>query len=120
MLRFVLGAGVLAAAAAPLAAASPATDLQSAMSALVARDGGPPGAIAVIHGPGAARVVTAGVADVRTGAAPRPGERMRLASVSKAYSGAAALRLVAQKRLSATSTIGEVLPTLPRAWSAVT
>jgi D-alanyl-D-alanine carboxypeptidase len=118
--RSIVIAGALAAIVAPVAAGSPQTDLQSAMQALVARDGGPPGAIAVVHRRGVTTVLTAGVADVRTGAPPRPGERMRLASVAKAYSGAASLWLVARGRLSTTSTIGEVLPSLPRAWSSVT
>ena len=120
MRRPVLTVAALVAVVVPVAAASPTTQLQSALDALVARDGGPPGAIAVVHRPGRTTVLTAGVGDVRTGAAPRPGDRVRLASVAKAYSGAAALRLVAQGRLRTTSTIGEVLPTLPRAWSAIT
>ena len=120
MLRAVTIAFALAAVAAPLAAASPEADLQASMDALVSRQGGPPGAIAIVHGPDGNRVLAAGTADLRTGAAPRPGDRMRLASVAKAYSGAAALRLVARGRLSTSSTIGQVLPSLPSRWSAVT
>jgi D-alanyl-D-alanine carboxypeptidase len=45
---------------------------------------------------------------------------MRIASVSKAYNGAAALALVARGALSLDDTIGERLPRLPRAWHPVT
>ena len=45
---------------------------------------------------------------------------MRLASTSKAFSGAVALSLVRRGRLELDDTIGERLPALPAAWSAVT
>jgi D-alanyl-D-alanine carboxypeptidase len=45
---------------------------------------------------------------------------MRIASVSKAFSGAAALSLVSKGDLSLDDTIGERLPDLPAAWSHVT
>ena len=45
---------------------------------------------------------------------------MRLASTSKAFSGAVALSLVRSGRLEVGDTIGELLPSLPAAWSAVT
>lgn len=45
---------------------------------------------------------------------------MRIASVSKAFSGAVALRLVQDGRLGLDDTIGTRLPTLPAVWSGVT
>jgi D-alanyl-D-alanine carboxypeptidase len=45
---------------------------------------------------------------------------MRIASVSKAFSGAVALALVDRGFLSLDDTIGKRLPGLPAAWSAVT
>ena len=46
---------------------------------------------------------------------------MRIASISKAFSGAIALRLVSQGRLALDDTIGELLPgMMPSRWSAVT
>jgi D-alanyl-D-alanine carboxypeptidase len=45
---------------------------------------------------------------------------MRIASVSKAFSGAVALALVDRGRLSLDDTIGDWLPDLPPAWSQVT
>jgi D-alanyl-D-alanine carboxypeptidase len=47
-------------------------------------------------------------------------DEMRLASVSKAFSGAAALSLVSSGRLSLCDTVGRWLPQLPRAWWGVT
>jgi D-alanyl-D-alanine carboxypeptidase len=41
---------------------------------------------------------------------------MRLASVAKAFSGAAALSVVASGRLPLNSTVGQIRPDLPRAW----
>jgi D-alanyl-D-alanine carboxypeptidase len=65
-------------------------------------------------------VLTNGFADVATGRAPQATDHMRIASVAKTYNGAVVLRLVAQGRLRLGSTIGEVLPRLPRAWRGVT
>ena len=45
---------------------------------------------------------------------------MRIASTSKAFSGAVALTLVAQHRLSLDDTIARLLPSLPNAWGGVT
>jgi D-alanyl-D-alanine carboxypeptidase len=50
----------------------------------------------------------------------RPGDRMRIASAAKAFSGAVALSLVSEGKLSLDDTIGERLPGLPGAWSEVT
>ena len=95
-------------------------DLQRDLDALVAADGGPPGAIVTLHRGSHIRTLTAGVADVATGRAPEATDHMRIASVTKAYSGAVALRLVANGALELDDTIGELLPSPPPAWSAVT
>jgi D-alanyl-D-alanine carboxypeptidase len=47
-------------------------------------------------------------------------DHIRVASVAKAFSGAAALALVAGHTLSLDDTIGQRLPSLPKAWHAVT
>jgi D-alanyl-D-alanine carboxypeptidase len=47
-------------------------------------------------------------------------DRMRIASAAKAFSGAVALSLVSEGKLSLQDTIGERLPELPEAWSGVT
>ncbi len=62
----------------------------------------------------------AGVGNVRTGAPIRPNDRIRLASVSKALSGGASLRLVSKGRLKLKDTIGKLLPYLPKDWHRVT
>ena len=54
----------------------------------------------------------AGVADLRTGRRWRVFDHMRLASTSKAFSGAVALALVRRGRLELDDTIGELLPAL--------
>ncbi|GAA1559350.1 hypothetical protein GCM10009731_12180 [Streptomyces globosus] len=63
---------------------------------------------------------TAGTGDLTTGKPPRPDDRLRVAGVSKAYSGAVALRLVDRGLPALDDTIGERLPRLPKAWHAVT
>src|SRR5262245_27490246 len=45
---------------------------------------------------------------------------MRLASVSKAFSGAAALSLVARQKFRLEDTVGKWLPDLPREWANIT
>jgi D-alanyl-D-alanine carboxypeptidase len=94
--------------------------LQRQLEALVAADGGPPGAIVTLRRGSHMTTLRAGVADVETGRKPRPTDHMRIASVAKAFSGAVALKLVARRKLDLDDTIGERLPSLPSAWSAVT
>ena len=78
--------------------------------------GGPPGVISIVQVGDEQTVHTAGVADLATSAAPEAGDHMRIASAAKAFSGAAALALVDQGKLSLDDTIGKWLPDLPAAW----
>lgn len=94
--------------------------LQQKLDALVAADGGPPGAVVTLRRGSRTTVLTSGVADVASGRRPRATDHMRIASVAKTYNGAVVLRLVAQGRLRLSSTIREILPRLPRAWRRVT
>ncbi|CAL9617507.1 IS4 family transposase MICBce1 [Streptomyces sp. enrichment culture] len=94
--------------------------LQQQLDRLVAQDDGPPGAIALLTRDGRTQAYTAGTGDLATGRPPRADDHLRIASVSKAYSGAVALRLVDRGLLSLDDTIGERLPRLPAAWHAVT
>ncbi len=98
----------------------PYSALSGALHELVAIPGGPPGAIAVIQSDGQRRVLTAGVGDVTARTPIAADDTMRIASVSKAFSGAVALSLVSQGKLSLADTIGMRLPTLPKAWQSVT
>jgi D-alanyl-D-alanine carboxypeptidase len=115
-------AGLMLPVAAQPAAAQGDTQasLQQQLDALVAADGGPPGAVVTLRSGSRTTVLTNGFADVATGRAPQASDHMRIASVAKAYNGAVVLRLVSQGRLRLDSTIGELLPRLPRAWRNVT
>ncbi|MEU6659998.1 serine hydrolase domain-containing protein [Streptomyces sp. NPDC046821] len=94
--------------------------LQRQLDQLVARSDGPPGVIALLRDGHRTVVYRAGVADTETRRPPNPYDHMRLASVSKAYSGAVALSLVDRRRLRLDETIGERLATLSAAWHHVT
>ena len=95
--------------------------LERAVAHIVTVPDGPPGIVVVVQdGHDRPRYITAGVADRETGARIRSDDHLRLASVSKAFSGAVALSLVADGHLSLDSTIGTVLPALPIGWHAVT
>ena len=94
--------------------------LQSQLDGLVAADLGPPGAVVTLHRGSGTTVLRAGVADLASGRRPKATDHMRIASMAKAFSGAVAFHLVANGRLRLNSTIGDVLPGLPRAWRAVT
>ena len=102
--------------------AAPAADAKvlRGLERLVAAPGGPPGAIATLHRGGKTTVLRAGRSDVRRRGRPRATDHMRIASISKAYSGAIALQLVQQGRLGLDDTIGARLPGMPAAWAGVT
>jgi D-alanyl-D-alanine carboxypeptidase len=89
---------------------------------LVAVSGGPPGAAVLVQRGRQVKLHSFGVADQSNPGAGPIGARdhMRIASTSKAFNGAVALALVRKGRLRLNSTIGEVLPELPAAWSGVT
>ena len=102
------------------AARSADAALNRALARLVRQPDGPPGIAVVVQRGGRAVLHRAGTANVATGAPIRASDSMRLASVAKAFSGAVALSLVAEGRLSLSDTVGRRLPGLPRAWSRVT
>ena len=95
--------------------------LQRLLNRLVATPGGPIGAIVTLYRHGRTTVLRAGRADAARPGAPRLGDHMRIASISKAFTGAVALRLVQQGRLGLNQTIGQLLAgVMPCAWSRVT
>ena len=94
--------------------------LDRALEELVSMRGGPPGAIAVVQRDEMRKVHTAGVADLSTGRPIGVNNRMRIASTSKAFSGAVALSLVSKGALSLNDTIGELLPKQPKKWREIT
>jgi D-alanyl-D-alanine carboxypeptidase len=108
--------------AAPAASGSSRAEqrLQAALEKLVEIKGGPPGVSVVLVRGNREKFVEAGVADVDTGKPFTRRKHMRIASVSKAFSGAVALSLVDQGLLSLDDTIASRLPSLPAAWGSVT
>jgi D-alanyl-D-alanine carboxypeptidase len=106
----------------PSASAATTADrqLDAAMKKLVAMKGGPPGAISVVQRDGQRKVHRAGVANLRHRTPLRSTDHMRIASMSKAFSGAVALSLVEKGVLSLDDTIAQRLPSLPAAWGQVT
>jgi D-alanyl-D-alanine carboxypeptidase len=117
-------AAVLGGLVVPAANAGPRPSGQEsllrAIDRLMAMPGGPPGLVVVLQHGSRPVVVSAGVAKLGTSRPPAATQHMRVASVSKAYSGAVALALVDRGVLSLHDTIGTLLPSLPRAWSRVT
>jgi D-alanyl-D-alanine carboxypeptidase len=114
----------------PSAAASakgPDAALDRALKELVRMKGGPPGVIAVVQRGQHREVHTFGVTNLENGRHMRAGDRMRIASTAKAFSGAVALSLVSKGKLSLDDTIGDRLsdlpeppPTPPSRWREVT
>jgi D-alanyl-D-alanine carboxypeptidase len=125
--RVCAGAAVLVAMLAGLAGGASLAEagkrlnkLQAGLEDVVAQPQGPPGASALIKRRRRVDFLKAGVANLETGARYRRNDHFRIASTSKAFSGAVALVLVDQGVLSLDSTIAEVLPDLPDAWGGVT
>jgi D-alanyl-D-alanine carboxypeptidase len=118
----LLAAAMLAVAPAASHAASSTTEskLQSALDAIVKRADGPPGISVVVQSGAQPKQYNAGTGDIATKQPFADTDAMRLASVAKAFSGAAAVSAVADGKLALDTTIGTVLPTQPAAWSKVT
>ena len=91
-----------------------------ALEDLVDRTGGPPGGSILLRRPSGDTFIRAGVADVETQKPFTRNKHMRIASVSKAFSGAVALSMANDGVLSLDDTIAARLPSLPSAWGAVT
>ncbi|HEX5551270.1 MAG TPA: serine hydrolase domain-containing protein [Nitrospira sp.] len=94
--------------------------LQRALERFVSREGGPPGIVVVVARGKLIDVHTAGYANLESRRPIHIHDHMRLASVAKAFSGAAALSLVASGQLSLDDTIRQWLPELPQTWWPVT
>ena len=85
----LLSAAALVSAPALAEAATPAQyrAVERGLKRLVGEPAGPPGAMATFHRGGRTTVVSIGKANVQTGARARAGDHMRIASMSKAFSG---------------------------------
>jgi len=96
------------------------TRLDAVLDELVERADGPLGVVVTIDDGSTTRVHTAGRAASGSSDEPGAGHHMRIASLSKALTGATALSLVDSGDLSLDDTIGDWLPDLPDAWHPVT
>lgn len=124
-LVFALAAlAALGAVAAPVASAGPADRANRALkreaSRLLTMPNGPPGVAITVQRGKRRTFLDGGRAVVGTRRRIRSTDHMRLASTSKAFSGAVALRLVERGQLRLSDTIGQRLPSLPSAWRNVT
>jgi D-alanyl-D-alanine carboxypeptidase len=115
-----LALGVLAALPQTANAGIVDIELAQALQQLVATEGGPPGAIAIVRVGNRTQVFTAGLGDLNNRRRMRPTDHMRIASVAKAFSGAVALSLVERGVLSLDDTVGKWLPELDADWNGVT
>ncbi len=96
------------------------TALQKALGAFVKRPDGPNGISVVVQSGAEPVQFTAGYGDVATKTPFGLNDAMRLASVAKAFSGAAAMSAVADGKLTLDSTVGEILPQQSPIWAKVT
>ena len=87
---------------------------------LVAAKGGPPGAVATLYSDGRLTVADGRPRRTSACAARQRDDHMRLASVTKAFTGAVVLRLVDRGALGLDDTVGQRLPGMPLDWQAVT
>jgi len=112
-------------AAAVVADTHPACDtdcraITNGGTALVDQPGGPPGAIVLVDRDGSTAVYSFGTSEVGHSTPITPTTHLRLASVSKMYSGAVALALVAKGGLRLSDPVGRWVRGLPAAWRPVT
>ena len=94
--------------------------LDQAIEELVNAPSGPPGVVVLVQRGSTPSVHVGGVADVGTGREPTADDSMRIASVSKAFSGGVALSLVDRGAMSLNDTVGKRLPDAPDQFKPVT
>jgi D-alanyl-D-alanine carboxypeptidase len=115
-----MGATTGATTTRPSAPAAADAALDRAIDQLAAAPSGPSGVAVVVHRGSEIRLHSAGLAVVAPATRLALDDRMRLASVSKAFNGAATFALVRSGTLALSDTIGARLPSLPSAWGHVT
>ena len=93
-------------------------DVQAALEKAV--DAGAPGIAVEIRGPNGSEFLTAGFASLKSRRRIRPDDRFRIASVTKAFTGAVVMELVEKGRLSLNDTVERVAPGLIAAGDRVT
>src|SRR3954452_7946920 len=116
-------AGMLLGASTAAAGTSEADQrLDRVIHELIAATSGPPAVAVVVQRDGQRKLHSFGVADrAKPGSGPIGlRDHIRIASVSKAFSGAIAMALVKRRKMRLDETIGDLLPALAPAWNAVT
>jgi D-alanyl-D-alanine carboxypeptidase len=123
-LVLVSAVAVVAAAAVPSGAMAGAKQadarLDRALKAIVKMPEGPIGVSAVVQRGAERRMHVAGRANQDRPGPIRLRQHMRIASVTKAFTGAVLLRLVEQGRIKLGTTVGELRPELDPSWHAIT
>jgi D-alanyl-D-alanine carboxypeptidase len=121
----MLACGTAAAVTAAAAPAAPRTaaesgpaGLQKDVDGLVAA--GAPGAILVVRNGPRASHYTSGFADVRNKQLMRPDDRFKIASLTKSYTAAVVLQLVAEEKLSLKDSVEQRLPGLVPGGASIT
>ena len=94
--------------------------LDRAIRALVSTPDGPPGIAAVVQRGGERRLHSFGRADVARRGRIGLRTHLRIASVTKAFTGAVLLRLVSAGKLKLDTNVGSLRPDLPAAWGPIT
>ncbi|HWS72689.1 MAG TPA: serine hydrolase domain-containing protein, partial [Thermoanaerobaculia bacterium] len=115
LLLLVLGSAVVA-----HAAAIPAAKLDAIGSEVVATKGAPGVAIGVLRGGHVVYAKGFGVADLENNVPLRAGSVFPIASVTKTFTAAAVLQLVADGKVALDDDIGKYLPDLPLRGKGVT
>src|SRR5665213_2532822 len=86
----------------------------------VTRDGGPPGLVVLVDRGGSVNIYSFATSEVVSQTPITATDHLRLASVSKAYSGAVALALVAKGTLHLSDRVGSRVHGLAKDWRDVT
>ena len=117
-----LAAGCLCAFPAASVASAERSDarLDRALRAIVKMPEGPVGVSALVQRGKRAELHAAGRANLLRPGRIKAHQRMRIASVTKAFTGAVLLRLVEQGGIKPGSTVGSLLPELDPRWHPIT
>jgi D-alanyl-D-alanine carboxypeptidase len=114
----VAGQGAASAAPAAPARQGPPAGVRAALDRIVAD--GVPGVIAYGRQDGREWRATSGTADVATGTPPRPDDRVRIGSDTKAFVSTVLLQLAGERRLSLSDSVERWLPGLVPNGAAIT
>jgi D-alanyl-D-alanine carboxypeptidase len=94
--------------------------LDRAIKSVISQPLGPPGVAVLVQRGGERSHHSFGRADLDRRGRIKANQHMRIASVTKAFTGAVLLRLVEKGRLRLGTTVGQTRPELPPSWHAIT